>query len=94
MSLALWLAWCLLAGWLGGRIAETYLTGLGIAFILDGLAALVIGWRWSAVGYALAGFALILWDWWKRRGRRDVERVLGVVRDLGHRLAVVPAGAS
>jgi hypothetical protein len=33
--------------------------------------------------------AYLLWQWWNRRGRKDAEKALGVVRDLGHRLTVV-----
>lgn len=38
--------------------------------------------------------ARIVWHWWRRRRRGRPSRALGVVRDLGHRLAVVATPAS
>ena len=32
----------------------------------------------------------IVWDWWRRRKQRKPSRVLGLVRNLGHKLTVVP----
>lgn len=47
---------------------------------------------------ACAYYLWLAWDKWRRRKDRKPSRVLGVVRDLGHRLAVVnvastPGGA-
>lgn len=39
----------------------------------------------------LAGLHLwIIWRWWTRRRKGKPSRVLGLVRNLGHRLVVVP----
>jgi hypothetical protein len=44
-------------------------------------------WLASVLPFGFAVF--LLWRWWRRRGRKVAERVAGVVRDIGHRLAVV-----
>lgn len=47
---------------------------------------------WLSVMWAAAAgfFAWSAWRNWRKRKRRKPSRVLGVVRNLGHRLAVVP----
>lgn len=37
--------------------------------------------------------AWIVWQWWRRRRQGRPSRVLGVIRDMGHRLTVEPVGA-
>jgi len=45
------------------------------------------GFAWIALG---AYNAWLLWQWWRRRRQGKPSRVLGLVRDLGHRLTVAP----
>lgn len=37
-----------------------------------------------------AAWASVIWDWWRRRRQGKPSRVLGIVRDLGHKLTVQP----
>jgi hypothetical protein len=46
-------------------------------------------WPWFIFYSAIAAF--MLRNWWNGRGKRRAAKVAAVVRDLGHRLAVVPA---
>jgi amino acid transporter len=49
---------------------------------------------WAVYFAALSGlYAYWAWRWWRRRKNRKPSRVLGVVRDLGHRLTVTPVRA-
>ena len=40
------------------------------------------------VGVA-AAWGSVLWDWWRRKRKGKPSRVLGLVKDLGHKLATV-----
>jgi NhaP-type Na+/H+ or K+/H+ antiporter len=43
---------------------------------------------WSIINAAIAGWHW--WQWWNRRGRKLAAKALGRVKNLGHRLVVVP----
>lgn len=60
---------------------DYFLHGLGVQFLGD-----VVVTVWAAH---------VLWAWWRMRRQGRPSKVAGLVRDLGHRLAVVavPAGA-
>lgn len=47
---------------------------------------------WGSKLFAICALLALLADLWRRRGKKLADRGLGVVRDLGHRLAVVPIG--
>jgi membrane protein implicated in regulation of membrane protease activity len=54
------------------------------------LTGQVTGWTWLKAAF-VGVFAWEAWRRWRRnRKDRKPSRVLGVVRNLGHRLAVVP----
>lgn len=49
----------------------------------------------SFIGITIAAMcARILWHWWRRRRQGKPSRVLGLVRDLGHKLGVVAVPAA
>ena len=57
----------------------------------------ILGHDWvltTADAIAAAMCARIVWSWWRRRRQGTPSKVLGLVQDVGHKLAVVnvPAG--
>lgn len=56
------------------------------------LVAFTGGWTILGVacGIPAALSAWTLWQWWRRRRQGKPSRVLGVIRDVGHKLVVAP----
>jgi hypothetical protein len=89
------LGWCTLCHFITRQRRQAFIWALaGIPLHLSiGAVDLALGRVWSAAFYAgLAG--LHSYIAWRNRPRRNrfAEKALGVVRNLGHRLVVVPAG--
>lgn len=62
--------------------------GIDLAY----LPVAIIQHDWpDAIMDAVVGFLClrIIWHWWRRRRQGKPSRVLGLVRDLGHKLTVV-----
>jgi hypothetical protein len=47
---------------------------------------------WVHSGLETIWAAYLLRRWWHRRGRKRAAKVAARIRDLGHRLVVVPVG--
>lgn len=76
--------WVSVAGY--GALAVLY----ALAVVVAVLTGDITGWTWVRAAFA-GVFAWEAWRRWRRnRKDRKPSRVLGVVRNLGHRLTVVP----
>jgi hypothetical protein len=64
---------------------------LGVGFLVLAMWNAYRG-HWVHSGLETIWAAYLLRRWWHRRGRKRAAKVAARIRDLGHRLVVVPVG--
>lgn len=74
---------------LGGAIEDALALPLGICFLV-GAMKLAYEHAWGMAGIHVVLGALFFRNWWNRRGRKRAAKLAARVRNLGHRLVVVP----
>jgi hypothetical protein len=98
---AVFWGWQLAATYLALLARDPWLTpqrkGRMALFTVIGLAGSVLfGW-WAGAGFCAVTLALLLWDWFRRNGKRVIkligERGRALVAGLAERLEPAPEGA-